>query len=269
MEKMFNLLRMDLYRLKRSRSVYICFAILLVISIICFWFVWMATTPGGLTFAAKIGIAETRRDDSFSAGDYDSLLMFREIAMDGGGYSVILGILVALFVCLDFQSGFLKNIMSLHRYRWKYVISKVITAGILSFLYLTLQYAFCILLNLLFGHLAPFTGFRDILFYLTNAWINTTAFSALIIMVCFFTRSITAGVLTTFLLASGIVQAVIYSFTGLFHLEGWQNYTLYYNLAFAPSSYAKMEDLRGIFVGLVFLILYSVIAAVSLSRQDI
>ena len=266
---MFNLLRMDLYRLKRSRSVYICFAVLLVISILCFWLVWMESTPQGLTFAAKIGISETLQGDSLPVEAYDSLLMFREIAMDGGAYSAILGVLVTLFVCLDFQSGFLKNIMSLHRHRWKYVISKVMTAGILSFFYLTLHYVFCVLLNVLFGHLVPFTDFRNILFYLANAWGNTTAFSALIITVCFFTRSIAAGVLTSLLLASGIVQSLIYAFTSLFHIEGWQNYTLYYNLVFAPSSYVKIGDLRGFVVGLVFLILYTVISTVSLSRQDI
>lgn len=267
--KMFNLLRMDLYRLKRSRSVYICFAILFVMTIICFWFVWMTATPQGDAFAAKIGIAESLREDRLSVENYDTLLMFREIAMDGGGYSVILGILVTLFVCLDFQSGFMKNIMSLQRSRWKYIISKTITAGILSGIYLILQYAFCILLNLMSRQMVPFTDFRDVLFYLANAWINTTAFSALIIMICVFARSGSAGILTALLLGSGIAQTILLGFTGLFHMTGWQYYTLYYNLVLAPSSCSGIGDLRGIVVGLVFLVFYSVIAAVSLARQDI
>lgn len=266
---MFNLLRMDLYRLRRSRSAYICFAILFLVTVICFWFTWMTITPEGDKFAEKIGIAESLREDSLEMEGYDSLLLFREIAMDGGAYSAILGIWVALFVCLDFQSGFMKNIMSLHRHRWKYVISKVLTAGILSFFYLVLQYAFCILLNLLFGHLIPFADFRDILFYLANAWLNTTAFSALIIMVSFFTRSSTAGVLTALLFGTGFVQALLRSFTSLFHIDGWQNYTLYYNLVYAPSSYTGIGSLRIFAVAFVFLILYSGIASICLSRQDI
>lgn len=266
---MFNLLRMDLYRLRRSRSIYICFAFLLVMSVICFWFVWMTATPQGNAFAAKLGIAETLMEDRLSVENYDTLVLFREIAMDGGAYSAILGILVAIFVCLDFQSGFLKNIMSLHRHRWKYVISKVITAGILSFLYLTLQYAFCLLLNVLFGHLVPFTGLSSLLFYLPNAWLNTTAFSALIIMICFFTRSSAAGVLTALLLGSGIIQTIVHGFLSLFHVDGWQNYTLYCNLVFAPSSYTGTGCLRVFAVAFVFLVLYSGIASISLTRQDI
>ncbi len=266
---MFNLLRMDLYRLKRSRSIYICFAILLVMTVICFWFVWMTATPQGDALAEKLGIAEVLREDSLSVENYDTLLMFREIAMDGGAYSAILGILVALFVCLDFHSGFLKNIMSLHRQRWKYAISKVITAGILSFFYLMLQYAFCLLLNVLFGHLVPLTGFGDTLFYLASAWLNTTAFSALMILICFFTRSSAAGVFTALLLGGGIVQTILRGFLSLFHLDDWLNYTLYYSLVLAPSSYTGTGSLRMFGAALVFLVLYSALATVSLSRQDI
>lgn len=270
---MFNLLRMDLYRIKRSPSVYICLAILLSLSALCCWLVWLMETPDGRQTAMKMGMFELEELAELEAegnalADMDLLEMFRDVGMDGGFYCSILGIVVALFVCMDFQSGYIKNIMAAHRNRWTYVVSKVLTAGFVNFLYLLISFGFCLLMNFLF-HLVPFTSWNNILFYLAWAWLISTAFTSLIIAICIFTRSAALGILGTILFGSGIIVTFLSYLTNLFHLGQWADYTLYFNMTYGPSVCTGIGDLKIFAIGLVFMALYTAAASSALTRQDI
>ena len=121
---MINLLRMDLYRLKRSKSVYICLGILMAITVLAFSMIYLLATPQGRNYALKIGLLDNSETEEAQAivNGADSLDMFRETCMDGGVFGCVIGIIITLFMCGDFQNGFIKNIMSLHRTRWKYTI---------------------------------------------------------------------------------------------------------------------------------------------------
>ena len=98
---MFNLLRMDLYRLKRSKSVYVSRGFLLLMTFLTYWMVWLIVTPQGQEAATGMGILEINADLPLQL---DTLSMFRDAGMEGGAYSTILGIVIALFICMDFGS---------------------------------------------------------------------------------------------------------------------------------------------------------------------
>ena len=270
---MFNLLRMDLYRIKRSQSVYICLAILLALSALSCWLVWLMETPDGRQEAVKLGmfqleeLAQLEAEGSALEG-MDLLEMFRDVGMDGGLYCTILGIVVTLFVCMDFQSGFMKNIMASHKNRWTYVVSKLLTAGIVNLFYLLISFGFCLLMNLLF-HMVPFTSWNNILFYLVWAWLLSTAFTSLIIAICIFTRNTALGVLSTILFGSGVIVSFLSYLTNLFHLGQWVNYTLYFNMTYGPSAYSGTGDLKIFVIGFAFMALYTIAASIGLTKQDI
>lgn len=268
---MFNLLRMDLYRLIRSKSVYIGLAFLLAFSLIAYWLVWMVSTPEGQKAAASIGmtvLSDTGDTDILVEG-YDTLGMFRDIAMDGGAYACVLGIITVLFFCSDYSSGFMKNIMSLHRRRWEYIMSKLIATGLLHICFLIVQFGFCMLLNVLFHHLVPAARPLDVLVYLFQIWAVIMGFTALFLLICTVTRSASAGIVSVIALSSGILVTIVSYFTGLFGANGWVPYTLYYNTVYAPSVYTGIADLKGLALGALFLILYFFAAATVLSKKDI
>ena len=229
--------------------------------------VWLESTPQGRETAMKLGMVEIEAD---SWPQYDTISMFQE-----GKRLVliillsILGIVIALFVCVDFGSGFIKNIMSLHRQRWKYIGSKLLTAGILSFFYIILQYGFSLLLNQYFDRIAAPAALTDILFYLPKAWFLTVAFASLVILVCVLARSIAIGILGVIAFSSGLLVQMLSFITGLFGINKWTEYTLYYSLTYAPTGYTGIGDLKGVLIGFVFLSVYSFLAMVSLSRRDI
>lgn len=282
---MFNLLRMDLYRMKRSKFIYICFACLLLVILLCYVMVYLVITPKGQEIATKIGMVEIDTgheislavaDEKESFNEKNALLenetlldMYRESNMDGGWYLVVFGIAVTLLVCGDYQGGFIKNIMTIHKERWTYIGGKLMAAGILNFLYLVLSFVFNMLMNLLFGNLVPAAPWGGLVFYLVWVWLVSMAFAALIIMLCVFSRSTAIGVTGAILLGSGLVVSILSSITNQFNLSGWTEYTLYYNITYGPSAYTSMADLRAAAVGLVFLVLYSIVAGIALMKRDI
>ncbi len=268
---MFNLLNMDLYRVKRSKSVYVCLCIFFAITVLVYWMLWLLATPGGQEKAVSIGLilAEERESAADVLSGVDSLVMFRQICQDGGMYKVVFGIWVMLFVCSDFQGGFIKNIMALHQKRQNYIGSKIITAGIVNFCFLVLNLIFTLMMNRLFGNMVPYAGWKDLLFYLSWDWLLMTAFGALIILVCILTRSVAAGAAVSVLLGSGMIVMMLYGMLNVFHMGGWMKYTIYLTGSMGPGRYTSMKDLYVYVVGAGFLVLYTVAAGIALKRQDI
>jgi len=267
---MFNLLRMDLYRMKRSKSVYVCLGILLMAIVATLCMIWLVATPRGQQVAVRVGMftAEDLAEEKDIMVGVDTLVMTRQTGLDGGMYNLVFGIWVMLFVCMDYQSGFIKNVLAAHQNRWNYVVSKLVTAGIVSFCYLTAQYVLVLIMNRLLGNMVPCSPFGDVLFYLTWAWLLTVAFAALTILVCVFTRSVAAGALTVVLLGTGMVQGPLYALLDMVHTGGWLKYTIYHTLDRGPNHYAVPADLYVYGVGVGFLALYAVLAGIALRKQD-
>lgn len=268
---MLNLLRMDLYRIRKSKSTYICLGILLATVAIIYFLFYLMFLPNGQVIAHNMGMMTipeiTEAKDMFQ--EMDILVVFRQACMDGGFFPLVLSVLFTVFICADFKNGFIKNIMSVHINRWNYITSKILAFGLVDFIYLAVIYIFTFLLNVLIGGLIPYTSLGSVLFYLIQAWVLTMGMLALILFVCMFTRNLTAGILTAVFIASGAIVTVLSLILGLFHANGWLKYTLYMSLSNAAAVYKSPADLSGVFTGVIFFILYTVLAGIILQRKDI
>lgn len=268
---MLNLLRMDLHRLKKSKSTYIVLGILLATIATIYFLFFLMILPSGQAIAVKLGmmtlpeIGEAKQIFM----DVDILLMFKESCMDGGFYSLCISVLFAVFVCADFKNGFIKNIMSVHVNRWNYIGSKMLSFGIVNFIYLVVLLLFTILMNVLIGGVIPASSFSSLLFYLIQAWVLTMAVLGLTLMVCMLTLNITAGILTAVFISSGVIVTMLWAILGLFGANGWLNYSLYMSLSNAKSVYQSPADLSGLISGVCFLVLYTVISGAALKKKDI
>lgn len=268
---MLNLLRMDLYRLRKSKAVYICLGILLASIALVFLLLFLLLTPDGQAIAGKLGMLDYTdvQEAAEIFNDLSLLLVFRQSCMDGGSFAVITSILFAIFVCTDFKNGFIKNILSVHVSRWKYIGSKLLAFAVVDAAYLAAAYLFTILINLLTGGNVPYTGFSSVLLYLLQAWVITTAMFGLVLMVCMLTRSAAAGILTSVVLGSGLIVTILDVILGFFGRNGWLGHTLYMSLRDAPYAYQPQDALKGLLTGAVFLMIYTVIAAAALHKKDI
>ena len=261
---MLNLLRMDLYRMRKGKAAYICLGIILATIALVYFLLFLMLTPTGQAAASRLGMMDFVEVEEAKAlfREINLLLVFRQSNMDGGFFALVLTIYFTIFVCADFKNGFIKNIMSVHVNRWKYVGSKLLSFAILDIIYLAAAY-------LLMGGNIPVTRFSSVLFFLAQAWVLTMAMLALVLLVCMLTRSIAAGILAAVLVASGVIATLLNALLGLFHANGWLKYTLYFSLRDAPEVYQSPADLAGFAVGVVFLIVYMVIAGTALSKKDI
>lgn len=125
---MLNMLRMDLRRMFRSKMMYVaffCLAAGILISIITLRTV---TDPELRQQAVDAGVDITAGDQA----DFDAIRALTEMQAlcttiySGGFIYVALYIVVVLFVCTDYSSGFAKNIFSFCGSRWRYFFSKLL-----------------------------------------------------------------------------------------------------------------------------------------------
>lgn len=268
---MLNLLRMDLRHLYRSKSIYICFGILAFTSVLTFGIFYILSNPEIQEFLLQHGatITATSGEVKEVLGTTSLLSLYHQTNISGGFFPVVISILMSLFICTDFDSGFIKNIMAVHENKWEYILSKLASISVINLMSLAGTYAITLVLNLIFGNLFHYASAADTLFYLFSVWMVTNGFCALTLLICMITRSKAAGAASAFVLCSGLIVVILQSLLGLFGAGEIMNYSLYMNLATCPLKYQGPESLRPIIVSVVFFIIYTVISKLILAKKDI
>lgn len=268
---MLNLLRMDLYRIVHSKSFYICFGALILCNFMTFGILLLLTNPTlrdlVMQYGAELSAGSDQIKEALSTASI--LEVYRQGTIGGGLFSVSTGILASLFTCTDFDCGFIKNIMAAHENKWDYILSKMCSLILINLLYLVGSFITLLPLNLISGGVFAWSSTADILFYLFSAWMVTNGLSALTMLICIVTRSKAAGIAGAICLNGGLIVMILNALLGLFGLQWLTKYSLYVNLASLPSSFEGNYSLQACITGLVFLVIYTVISKIVLTRRDI
>lgn len=268
---MLNLLKMDLRRMFRGKSVYIFFGILVFITVFTFSLLFIIQDPEMQEFLTEHGMVITAESGNLKAvlNTKSLIQVYHQTNVSGGLLPVLAGILAVLFVCMDFDSGFIKNILSVHENKWNYILSKSFCLYVVNFFLIALTFLISLGLNVICRGFFSYGSGRDILFYILSIWMVVNGFTTLALVICVISRSKAAGITGAFLLGGGIIVMVLYSLLQIFGGEKIMNYTLYLNLAYCPMEYSGLSDLRPMIVGLVFCVIYMVIGKVVLAKKDI
>ena len=152
---MFNMLRMDLRRLFKSRSFYIVLGITALLLIPVTVMARSLSDPETLAAMEEQG-AEIDESDRMMSEYIQNMsqLDFMHESLGSGFLLVMTGIGMTLFVNGDFSSGFIKNICCVNPRRRDYVLSKVALAGIYSGI-ITVLSVLLILLSPVLIHMYP------------------------------------------------------------------------------------------------------------------
>lgn len=264
---MLNLLRMDLYRLFRSKGFYICAGCLVFTQLLVLGVPYVLANPALREFIIQQGATIT--GDVAELKSASILDLFHQGNVSGGFFSVTLGILASLFICIDFESGFIKNILTAHENKWDYILSKTSCFMLVNLMYLAITYLFCLGLNILGRGFFASVPLPNVLLYLISAWMINNGFTALTMLICIITRNKAFGVAAAICLDGGLIVMIFGSVLGLFNLNGIMRYTLYMNLNSLPQSYSGVESLKPIIIGFVFLVIYTVLSKFVLAKKDI
>lgn len=224
---MFNLVRMDLRRLLRTRSFYIILAVWATLLLLLVLLVAKVSDPEALDAMEKSGMVTVGGDNSGISEEIRGMsqLEFIYECLGSGFLLVFTGIGVTLFVYGDFSSGCIKNICFAQPQRWKYVFAKVATAGVYSAVMVVLSIVLLIVSPGLFGLRPARDAAADILQYAFWLWLPCWGFGLLALSLVLLTRSSTMGIILSVLGGSGLLAAMLQTLCERF---GWPMVSQYF-----------------------------------------
>lgn len=207
---MFNMLRMDLRRLLKSRSFYIVLGITALLLILVTVMARSLSDPEPLAAMEEQG-AEIDESDRMMSEYIQNMsqLDFMHESLGSGFLLVMTGIGMTLFVNGDFSSGFIKNICCVNPRRRDYVLSKVALAGIYSGI-ITVLSVLLILLSPVLIHMYPVPdSISQIWRYTLWMWLPHWAFSLMAVALVLLTRNTTLGIILSLVAGSGLTAALV------------------------------------------------------------
>lgn len=225
MRTMFNLLRMDLRRLFRSRSFYIILTVAAALILGLVMLVNTMTDQRVLDAMESQG-AEIEKSDYEMRAEFETMsqLDFAYECLSSGFLLMLTGIGVTLFVHSDFLSGFAKNICFARPRRWEYVLSKVLTAGVYSGVLTVLGVLLALVCPALFGlHPVP-SPVGHILQYVFWMWLPNWAFGLMGLTLVLLTRGSTLGIILAVISGGGVIATLVHT---LCQQLGWYDFSQY------------------------------------------
>lgn len=217
---MFDLIRMDMRRIFRSKAVYaglLLLAAAILISLVTLKYVTADEESIVNTTQEQISqiLSSTQTDVLYST------------VFNGGFFAITLSILTVLFLCSDFESGFAKNIFALRAKRYGYLFSKWLVLQMVSALYLLTAVVWLFLGEALFHLTFAASAVSDFVWFVLIFWLLSGAYIAQMFAVCMILRSKAAGIAAAILLPGGFAVIILSSLFGALGMEFPMDYTLY------------------------------------------
>lgn len=224
---MFNLFRMDLRRLVRSRSFYIT---LLVTAVMVALVTLMAVTMSDPEFldameAKGAEISAYDRQTGELIRNIDQLTFAHEI-FSSGFLLLVTGICVAVFFSQDFTNGFIKNIGISGPNRKAYVLEKAAFIGLYSGTLTALAVGMALLAPVCMGLILRANTLVDILQYTFFLWLPHWAFGIMALFMVLLSRNSTLGIIVSLASALGLTAALSDVLPHLLHLSSPSPYFL-------------------------------------------
>ena len=268
---MFNLLRMDLRRLFKSRSFYIILGVTAVLLIMVTVMAYAIADPEMMNAMEAQGAEITESDRMMS--EYIQTMSQLDLMHEtlGSGFLlVMIGIGMTLFVNGDFSSGFIKNICCINPRRRDYLLSKIALAGIYSGV-ITVLSVLLMLLSPLLIHMYPVpNSISQILRYVLWMWLPHWAFALMALSLVLLTRNTTLGIILSLVSGSGLTVALVGM---LGRLLRWPPFEQYFLAAVVKGVYIPNSGMTPIRIILACTIawaaVYGIGSLLSMEKRDI
>ncbi len=203
---MFNLVKMDIRRLFKSRNFYIMLAVTagLLMMLVCL--VAMVADPENMDALQAQGAEITEEDLEMSQQIHNmSSLDFIHECLSSGFLLIITGIGMSIQVSGDFSSGYIKNICFARPRRRDYVISKILLAGVYSAAITVAGVVFALASSFLFGLHPTASPILSMLQYTFWRWLPSWAVGLMALSLASLTRSSVLGITLSVLSGGGVI----------------------------------------------------------------
>lgn len=250
---MLNLLGADFYKLRRSKSFWICLGIL--VTIVAYVII---------DFSSSAHIKE-----QFSPSTFHWIYMFfYEKSFFPYFVPLFQAIFITMFITSEYSTGTIKDSVSLGFSRTKIYMSKLITVSIGSILMMLVATFFIVITSIfVFGIYGSFSMYDLILLarMILIQFLLYTAYASIFLMIAFLIKNIGGT------MAFGIFFSLIIGSLGTLFGDGYlARILLLKNFSPTAVPHPQAVDIRiGIAVGLAYLILCSGIGGFIFKKQDI
>ena len=268
---MFNLLKMDVRRLFKSRSFYIILGVTAVLLIMVTVMAYAVADPEMMDAMEAQGADITESDRMMSEYIQNmSQLDFIHESLGGGFLLVMTGIGMTLFVNGDFSSGFIKNICRINPRRRDYVLSKVALAGVYSGIITVLSVLLMLLFPVLIHMYPAQDSISQIWRYILWMWLPHWAFALMALALVLLTRSTTLGIILSLVAGSGLTVVFVGMLGKLLRWPPLEQFFLY---SMVKGVYAPQSGMTQGWVILVcaaaWAVVYGVGSLLAMEKRDI
>lgn len=267
---MVSLFRIDLERAIKSKSPYICLGILIVCLFFSGFMLLVVLDPELRNSALDLGMEITANDqfDFSFLSKKPFLEVLHQMFLNGGGLHIFLCMIATLFVCNDFESGFVKNIFSFEQKRWKYLISKLVLLQLICVIYLCIIVAALFLFSNMTQMKFASSDLIDYFKFIFVLCMINSGFCAQSLAIAMVTRSKAVGIAAAILLPGGIFVSLLEPLCNLFHFS-LLKWTLYGTLKTIPFPLTPSHILPPIVIGAAWTIIWLIISMIFIQKRDI
>ena len=282
---MLNILKMDLYRMFKSKSFYVL-NIALIVIILSLGLMMRFTLnmdyekakDSSFTFSSEDGSLDTG-DSSITKEDYNTAIaeikedtdvsLLLNIQYSEMIISTLIAIFIALFICSELDSGFIKNVVPLKNSRVNIVISKNIIVALFIIVQAVIAIAVSIIATIIISGKINIINTKEVMIFMAFQVLLRIAFSSLLILVGYLLKS-KAAVMTIGILLAVNIHGVFLGFLDKFvSIFGFNLSEL---TIIGNSQITKFETIdyqRIIVISIVYFIIYNIISIIRTKKMEI
>ena len=278
---MFNLIKMDLYRLLRSNSTYVMVILTASIAVFSIYTVYLVQNMTEKDLPPSTESIDTESDDlSFGIyvdtdpqwinGDIDYSEMLGT-HLQSGLMLILVSVFASLFVAAERKNGFVKNIAGQFRNRRIMVAAKLAVIAV-QVLILLVTFALSVLIGCLifWGDQIVLTSIPKLLQLAGLQYLLHFAFACLIIFLCLLTNSAAFSMTTGILLCSGfggLIYGLIDRVAGnSFRIE---KYMLESNISSVGAGVPSDVVIQAMFIGIGYILVTMILSMLIVQKRDI
>lgn len=224
---MLRYLRMDLYRLVKGKMLWVTLGIMLAMSALMAFMMWMSTTPEFAQYvtsqitqeqldamSSSGGVSVGMSNSSLEGLNGTVLADFTQnqtsMWMSAGALGCFVSVVVALFFALDFTSGYVKNLPSSRRDRLAYygeklVLVVLLTTALLVFAIATFEVG-RVVAGLTYAHVGTL---GELAAWLGLSVLIVSVYGAITAVVTWLTQSKAAAIATAIVVGSGMLGQIL------------------------------------------------------------
>lgn len=283
---MFNVLKMDLYRMAKSKATWI---ILLALMLMMFVSIFMTSQDidyynsnpialenlqengGEINWGIYIGSVNPK----WCNGNEISMMDLVAVNIKSKLLLMFLVVFITYFVGSEGRNGFIKNIAGQVRNRSSLILGKFIAIGIFTIVMIVAAVFSTMLGSLIFLGYVNFVGIKQGLIFLVVQILLHIGYGMFILLLFNVTRSSIATMLSGILIAAGILQvvdAILFSiFKGLDSIEGFSvmKYLISGNVGVLSINSSNAVYTQAGMIAVCAIVLMTVLSSIIIQRRDL